>query len=157
MPNHVHLLVTPERVGNVAGMMQDVGRRYVRLFNDSYDRTGTLWEGRYKSSLIDSESYLLTCHRYIESNPVRAHLVPGPEQYPWSSHGHYARGSPDALITRHAIFERLDTTELARRRAFVALFETPLDDYGWGEAPGRLSEADPQGRRPAPTGTGSKC
>jgi putative transposase len=128
MPNHVHLLATPERFGGVAGMMQDVGRRYVRLFNDSYDRTGTLWEGRYKSSLIDSESYLLTCHRYIESNPVRAQLVPGPEQYPWSSHRHYARGSRDSLITRHSIFERLDATDVARRRAFVALFETPLDD-----------------------------
>lgn len=132
MPNHVHLLVTPERVGGVAGMMQDVGRRYVRLFNDSYERTGTLWEGRYKSSLIDSESYLLTCHRYIESNPVRAQLVSAPEQYPWSSHRHYARGSPDALIARHAVFEGLDTTELARRRAFVALSETSLDDETLG-------------------------
>lgn len=126
MPNHVHLLVTPERVGGVSGMMQDVGRRYVRLFNDSYARTGTLWEGRYKSSLIDSESYLLTCHRYIELNPVRAQLVPDPVQYPWSSHRHYARGSLDPVVTRHAIFEGLDSTEVGRRRAFLALFEAPL-------------------------------
>lgn len=128
MPNHVHLLVTPERVGGVAGMMQDVGRRYVRLFNDSYARTGTLWEVRDKSSLIDSESYLLTCHRYMDLNPVRAGLALGPRQYPWSSHRHYAEGSPDPVITRHPIFERLDSTEVGRRYAFIALFETPLDD-----------------------------
>ena len=85
MSNHVHLLVTPSSIGAVAATMQDVGRRYVRLFNQIHGRSGTLWEGRYKSSLIDSESYLLTCHRYIELNPVRAGLVNHPLEYPWSS------------------------------------------------------------------------
>lgn len=127
MPNHVHLLVTPESVGGVAGMMQDVGRRYVRLFNNSHRRTGTLWEGRYKSNLVDSETYLLTCHRYIELNPVRAGLVDDPLQYRWSSHRHYACGVHNPLITRHAVFERLAEDEAARRGAFVALFQAALD------------------------------
>src|SRR5438045_7022382 len=70
MPNHVHLLLTPEQPRAVAAMMQDVGRRYVRIFNDVHGRTGTLWEGRYKAALVDTERYLLTCQRYIELNPV---------------------------------------------------------------------------------------
>jgi putative transposase len=107
MSNHVHLLVTPSSIGAVAATMQDVGRRYVRLFNQIHDRSGTLWEGRYKSSLIDSDSYLLTCHRYIELNPVRAGLVNHPLEYPWSSHAHYATGASNSLITRHSLFDQL--------------------------------------------------
>jgi putative transposase len=107
MSNHVHLLVTPSSIGAVAAAMQDVGRRYVRLFNQIHGRSGTLWEGRYKSSLIDSETYLLTCHRYIELNPVRAGLVSQPLEYPWSSHAHYATGACNSLITRHALFDQL--------------------------------------------------
>src|SRR6185369_2874714 len=107
MSNHVHLLVTPTAAGGVAAMMQDIGRRYVRLFNKSHARSGTLWEGRYKSSLIDSDNYLLTCHRYIELNPVRAGLVRHPLDYPWSSHAHYALGRNNPLITRHALFDHL--------------------------------------------------
>lgn len=122
MSNHVHLLVTPSAVGAVAAMMQDVGRRYVRLFNMIHDRSGTLWEGRYKSSLIDSETYLLTCHRYIELNPVRAGLVGHPMHYPWSSHVHYALGERNPLITRHALFDQL----AGDRDAFVALFHTEI-------------------------------
>lgn len=107
MANHVHLLVTPSVQGAVAGMMQDLGRRYVRLFNKRYERTGTLWEGRYKSCLIDSEAYLLTCHRYIELNPVRAGMVRDPLQYRWSSHAHYALGAASTLLTRHELLDRL--------------------------------------------------
>lgn len=107
MSNHVHLLVTPSASGAVASMMQDVGRRYVRLFNQIHNRSGTLWEGRYKSSLIDSETYLLTCHRYIELNPVRAGLVSHPIEYRWSSHAHYALGASDSLVTRHSLFGQL--------------------------------------------------
>jgi putative transposase len=107
MPNHVHLLVTPTTVGAVASMMQDLGRRYVRLFNTIHERSGTLWEGRYKSSLIDTEAYLLTCHRYIELNPVRAGLVQHPLQYPWSSCSHYALGTTNPLITRHPLFDEI--------------------------------------------------
>jgi putative transposase len=107
MSNHVHLLVTPSATGRVAATMQDVGRRYVRLFNQIHHRSGTLWEGRYKSSLIDSETYLFTCHRYIELNPVRAGLVNHPLEYRWSSHAHYATGANNSLITRHALFDEL--------------------------------------------------
>lgn len=107
MSNHVHLLVTPAASGGVALMMQDVGRRYVRIFNMIHGRTGTLWEGRYKSCLIDSDSYLLTCHRYIERNPVRAGLVSHPSRYRWSSYPHYAAGARDPLITRHPHLDQL--------------------------------------------------
>ena len=85
MTNHVHLLVTPTTDEGISQMMQSVGRRYVRYFNGVYRRTGTLWEGRYKASLVQTDSYLLTCYRYIELNPVRAEMVPDPGDYPWSS------------------------------------------------------------------------
>ena len=126
MPNHVHLLVTPAAVGGVAAMMQDVGRRYVRLFNRSHERTGTLWEGRYKSSLIDTYTYLLTCHRYIELNPVRAGLAEHPLDYPWSSHAHYALGIHNPLIRRHAMFDQLADHESARRSIFLAQFRSTM-------------------------------
>jgi putative transposase len=86
MTNHVHLLITPEHEGSIGKALQSVGRRYVQYFNYTYQRTGTLWEGRYKATLIDSESYLLTCYRYIELNPVRADMVPHPRDYLWSSY-----------------------------------------------------------------------
>lgn len=126
MPNHVHLLASPLSSGAIAAMMQDVGRRYVRLFNETHDRTGTLWEGRYKANLVDTESYLLTCHRYIELNPVRAGLADGPANYRWSSHRHYAYGEPDVLVHHHPLFERLGTDMDRRREMFLALFNTPL-------------------------------
>src|ERR1017187_9011678 len=86
MTNHVHLLVTPETESSLSKTMQSIGRRYVQYFNHVYGRTGTLWEGRYKSTLIDSERYLLTCMRYIELNPVRAEMLAHPGDYPWSSY-----------------------------------------------------------------------
>jgi putative transposase len=85
MTNHVHLLILCETPGGISGLMQSVGRRYVRYINATYRRSGTLFEGRFKSSLVDSECYLLTCMRYIELNPVRAGMVDNPGQYPWSS------------------------------------------------------------------------
>jgi putative transposase len=86
MPNHVHLLATPSDAEGVAAMMQQLGRRYVRIFNDVHRRTGTLWEGRYKAAMIDSEAYLLSCQRYVELNPVRAGIVPYASSFRWSSH-----------------------------------------------------------------------
>lgn len=108
-------------------MMQDLGRKYVRLFNRIHCRTGTLWEGRYKACLIDTETYLLTCHRYIELNPVRAGLTDHPANHLWSSHRHYALGSVDALVTPHLIFEALGEDQAARRRSFCALFQESMD------------------------------
>ena len=122
MSNHVHLLVTPRAAGGVAAMMQALGRRYVRLFNDTHDRTGTLWEGRYKSCLIDSEGYLLACHRYIELNPVRARMCSDPLDYRWSSHSYYRRGVPNPIVTPHPMFESLG------REGFDELFRAPLPD-----------------------------
>jgi putative transposase len=126
MPNHVHLLVTPGAAGSLSGMMQDLGRRYVRLFNDIHRRSGTLWEGRYKSCLIDSERYYFTCHRYIELNPVRAALVDEPGTYRWSSHRYYAVGNADPLIREHPLYEHLARAAVQRRDAFLALFNEPI-------------------------------
>lgn len=127
MSNHVHLLATPLERGAVAAMLQDLGRRYVRTINAIHDRSGTLWEGRYKSSLIDSENYLLTCHRYIEMNPVRAGITNRPGDYSWSSHQYYASGKPDRLITEHAMFAGLGSSDAERRASFCSLFEQQLD------------------------------
>lgn len=107
MTNHVHLLVTPHAEGAVGRMMQMLGRRYVRYLNDSIRRTGTLWEGRYKSSLVDSERYVLACYRYIELNPVRADMVMHPGDYPWSSFAANGKGTQDPLVTQHEVYRRL--------------------------------------------------
>lgn len=128
MTNHVHLLVTPGETGAVAATLQDVGRRYVRVINTLHGRTGTLWGGRFKSSLVDTEAYLLTCHRYIELNPVRAGLVGDPEDYLWSSHGHYAGGGTNNLVTEHPVFLGLGATRTERQAAFRQLFRADLDD-----------------------------
>lgn len=127
MTNHVHLLVTPHSRGAVAAMLQDLGRRYVRVINTIHGRTGTLWEGRYKSSLVDTENYLMTCQRYIEMNPVRAGLASHPAAYAWSSHLHYANGRTSDLITEHPLFERLGNTPSDRRAAFCSMFMDELD------------------------------
>ena len=126
MPNHVHLLVSPERAGGVALLMQDVGRRYVRIFNDVHKRSGTLWEGRYKAAMIDSEEYLIVCQRYIELNPVRAQLSAGPADYRWSSYRHYAHGVRNALVTPHELVQRLALNDEESREAYRDLFREPL-------------------------------
>jgi putative transposase len=98
MTNHVHLLMTPETVTGISKTMQSLGRSYVQYFNWRYQRTGTLWEGRYKASVLDTECYLLTCYRYIEMNPVRAGMVDHPQDYRWSSHACNAAGHTDPLV-----------------------------------------------------------
>lgn len=118
MTNHVHLLVTSRVPSGVSHMMQSVGRRYVRRFNALQDRSGTLWEGRFRSSLIDTERYLLECHRYIELNPVRAGLVDDPAEYPWSSFSHHALGTPDPILTDHSEYLRFGNTPAARCDAY---------------------------------------
>jgi putative transposase len=95
MTNHAHLLMTPATPEGVSKVMRDLGRDYVRAINRTYRRTGTLWEGRFKSSLVDTNRYCLTCYRYIEFNPVRAGMVSHPADYPWSSYHVNARGKPD--------------------------------------------------------------
>ena len=104
MHNHIHLLVTPSDQQALPKTMQSVGRRYAQYFNRSYHRSGSLWEGRYKSSLVDSESNLLSCYRYIEFNPVRAGIVRKPEDYAYSSYHANALGEPDSMISPHPLF-----------------------------------------------------
>jgi putative transposase len=126
MTNHVHLLITPAEAGAVGATMQDIGRRYVRVINTIHGRTGSLWEGRFKSSLIDSENYLLTCHRYIECNPVRAAMVSDPSAYRWSSHAHYAGLRADPLILEYPEYRALGGSVDERHSMFRSLFATAL-------------------------------
>jgi len=128
MTNHVHILVTPENVDGVSRMMQYVGRRYVPYINHRYQRSGTLWEGRYKSSLIDADGYLLACSRYIEMNPVRASMVKHPSGYTWSSYGCNAEGEADKLVQPHALYMALGDSEASRRQAYQGLFQAHVDD-----------------------------
>ena len=122
MTNHVHLLLTPESVHGVSSMMQAIGRRYVRWVNERRHRTGTLWEGRFKSSVIDSDRYLMTCSRYIELNPVRAGMVSAPGQYQWSSYRHNAHGAPDDGLTPHALYNSLGADAAERQMGYRGLF-----------------------------------
>jgi len=101
--------------------MQSVGRSYVRYFNDRHGRSGTLWEGRYRSTLIQTERYLLTCMAYIDLNPVRAGLVIDPRDFAWSSHAHYAGLRHDRLLTPHPLYWELGNTPFAREAAYVEL------------------------------------
>jgi putative transposase len=128
MSNHVHLLLTPRAQGAASGMLQDLGRRYVRIINKVHGRTGTLWEGRFKSSLIDTERYLFACHRYIELNPVRAGIVHHAHEYAWSSHRFYARGEKNRLITPHARYLALGTNASERSEMFRSLFGDAVAD-----------------------------
>ncbi len=126
MTNHVHLLVTPKTEFSLSKTLQSIGRRYVQYFNFTYQRTGTLWEGRYKSTLIDSERYLLTCMRYIEMNPVRADMVAHPSEYPWSSYHANAQGSENELLAWHELYRRLGRTDDERQSAYRQLFRAQV-------------------------------
>ncbi len=121
MSNHFHLLATPQTEDALPQMMQAVGRRYVRHFNDSQGRSGTLWEGRYKSTLIQTDRYLLACMVYIDLNPVRAGMVAEPGNYAWSSYRHYAGLRNDKLVTPHPLFWELGNTPFAREAAYADL------------------------------------
>jgi putative transposase len=126
MPNHIHLLVTPGQAGCLSKLMQSVGRRYVQYFNTQYDRTGTLWAGRYRATLIEPATYLLTCMRYVELNPVRAKLVEHVRNYPWSSYHANALNTVDGLVTPHAQYRRLGHTKATRQAAYRKLFRARL-------------------------------
>jgi putative transposase len=126
MTNHVHLLASPSSSQSAPRTMQSVGRRYVQYFNLRYKRTGTLWEGRYRATVVDTERYLFQCMRYIELNPVRAGMVTHPEDFAWSSYRANAEGQADQLITPHALYERLSNNLHQRIVAYRSLFGTPL-------------------------------
>lgn len=122
MTNHVHLLVTPQSPVGVSRMMQTLGRRYVRYFNKAYGRTGTLWEGRFRSCPVDADHYLLTCQRYIELNPVRAGMVDSPADYHWSGYQANALGVAARLCTPHQAYLQLGNTTQERLAAYRGLF-----------------------------------
>ena len=127
MTNHVHLLVSPARIESLGKMMQMLGRYYVQYFNYTHQRTGTLWEGRYKSSLISSEQYLLRCMRYIELNPLRAGMVTEPSDYHWSSYRHNALGKVDLLIQPHLEYCKLGNTPAEQQKSYQALFDISME------------------------------
>ncbi len=128
MTNHVHLLLTPETADGVALLMKNLGQRYVQYVNHVYRRSGTLWEGRFRSCLTQTEDYVLACYRYIELNPVRSAMVRHPRDYRWSSYAANAQGKNDKLIVAHEQYLRLGRTDVARREAYRALFNTHVDE-----------------------------
>jgi putative transposase len=127
MTNHVHLLLTPKKADLVPRFVMSIGRRYVQYINRTYGRTGTLWDSRYKSSVVHAESYLLTCQRYIELNPVRAAMVDDPAHYRWSSYRHNALGQPDTRLSHHPVYTAMAASDKARQAAYRALFRAELD------------------------------
>ena len=128
LDNHFHMLLTPPSDEAMSLMMQSVGRTYVRYFNKRHDRSGTLWEGRYKSSLVDSEAYLLTCMAYIDLNPVRAGAADSPEAFNWSSYKHLSGQKIDKLVTPHALYWGLGNTPFAREAAYAEFVASGLSD-----------------------------
>lgn len=128
MTNHVHLLVTPADLDGPARLMSRLGQRYVPYFNRRYGRTGTLWEGRFKSCLVDSAEHVLACYRYIELNPVRAGMACGASAYAWSSHRGNAGTAPNRLLTPHPEYESLGSDPASRHAAYRGLFETDIPD-----------------------------
>lgn len=131
MTNHLHLVLTAPSAEGLGGLMQDMGRRYVQYVNRTHRRTGGLWQGRYKSSYIQTERYLLSCMRYVELNPVRADMVKAPGEYRWSSYRANALGGEDRLLTPHEQYLALGTTAQERLRAYRDLFVTEVDEPAW--------------------------
>lgn len=166
MPNHVHLLLSAEQGASIGGLMQRLGRRYVRWFNDRHKRTGTLWEGRYRSTALEPQAYVLPCYRYVELNPLRSGLVSDPAAYPWSSCSHHLGLQPDPLISDHAYYWALGNTPFERQARYRSLLEagSPSKELeairhagykGWllGQAPAELASADDIRRfQPLPKG-----
>lgn len=158
MTNHVHLLMSQDEPGVIGKVMQSVGGRYARHFNDRFERTGTVLEGRYRSTVIDSDRYLFTCYRYIEENPVRAGMVSDPAEYRWSSFAANALGAYDVLVTPHERYEDLGSSARSRQTAYLALFRESLEratiaairdatNHGWALGDERFVREIGTGRR----------
>ncbi len=127
MSNHLHLLLSPQLDNSVPKMMQAVGRSYVLYFNKRHSRSGTLWEGRYRSALIQTERYFLACMAYIDLNPVRAGMVGQAADYPWSSHGHYIGRQNEAWLSPHPLYWDMGNTPFAREAAYAGLVQSGVD------------------------------
>ena len=126
MSNHVHLLMTPGHITSAAELMKRVGERYVQYVNRRYKRYGTLWQGRFKSCLVQDDGYLLICHRYIELNPVRACMVTRPSEYRWSSHQHNAHGVHNPLLQAHSLYTSLAQDQREREAIYRKMFADEL-------------------------------
>jgi putative transposase len=126
MTNHVHLLVTPKTADSISLLFQNIGRQFVPYINKTYRRRGSLWEGRHKGNILESEAYLLICMRYIEMNPVRAGMVEYPAQYRWSSYAANALGVDNAIIKPHEVYLTLGKTLEERQTTYRELFETAI-------------------------------
>jgi putative transposase len=145
MTNHVHLLLTPADPRAVPRLIIALGRRYVQYVNKTYRRSGTLWDGRYKSSLVQVDEYLLVCQRYIELNPVRAGMVDDPARYRWSSYRANALGERDERLTPHPVYLALGTSDAERRAAYRALFEDELETAAIDEIRLAINQSQPLG------------
>ena len=127
MTNHIHLLLTPKRDDSVSRLMQSLGRNYVGYFNYANARTGTLFEGRFRSSLVQTDEYFLSCLRYIELNPVRAGIVTDPGDYRWSSYRTHGFGLRIKMWVPHANYLALGNHATARQSAYQSLFNEVLE------------------------------
>ena len=127
MSNHIHLLLTPMFENSASLLMKHLGQRYVQYINRTYKRSGTLWEGRYRSCLTQSEEYVLACYRYIELNPVRAQMVDHPADYPWSSYQVNGQGRKSELLTSHDEYNRLANSDTLRQKHYRDLFDTQME------------------------------
>ncbi len=127
MTNHVHLLLTPEKEDAIGRLVQYLGRHYVLYINHRYGRSGTLWEGRYKASLVQEEDYLFASYRYIELNPVRAGMVEGPGRYRWSSYHRNALGRADPIVVSHERYRALGSSGAERQQTYRSLFRVHVD------------------------------
>jgi len=127
MTSHVHVLISAPQPDAPGALMKALGQRYVQYINRTYRRSGTLWEGRFRSCLTQEESYLLACQRYIEMNPVRADMVAHPAEYRWSSYGGNAQGDPDALLKPQSLYLALGTDAASREAAYRELFRYELE------------------------------
>jgi REP-associated tyrosine transposase len=169
MTNHFHLLMSATTTDGVSRAMQAVGRRYVRRFNDRYRRTGTLWEGRFRATVVDTDQYLLMCYRYIELNPVRGGLAASPDDYFWSSYRANALGRRDLLVTPHECYLALGADPRRRQAAHRAQVDDGVSDStleeirsatngGWALGSARFREeiAALLGRRTQPATRGRR-
>lgn len=171
MTNHIHLLATPETAESLPKALQSLGRRYVQYFNYRYQRTGTLWEGRYRATIVEAETYLFECMRYIELNPVRAGMVAQASDYPWSSYPSNALGTADALLTPHLHYLHLGTDSGERLATYKAFVQEPMEAIklaalresthkGWalgaGEFQARIEQLAQRRTMPLPKGRPKK-
>jgi putative transposase len=145
MTNHVHLLLTPKKAEAVPRLIISLGRRYVQYINRTYRRTGTLWDSRYKSSLVQAETYLLACQRYIELNPVRAAMVEDPAHYRWTSYRANGLGMADNRITPHPLYQALGRSDKERQATYRALFRAQLDQPAIDDIRLALNQNQPLG------------